>query len=201
MKSIHRFGAVYVKAFFERRRWAARTASRLAIRFVVWSCFISSVWCWPVVAQEARWKELHDQFLNLYEHGKYAEALPVAEEDLRIAKTTFGSDDPNTATSLNNVALLYTAIGRYMEAEPLCKQALAIDEKATGPTRRYVAEDLNNLGWLYSLEGRYSEAEQLYNQAMTILRDALGPDTAEVVTPLNNLAQLYATEGRYEDDE
>ena len=37
-----------------------------------------------------------------------------------------GADHPATASSLNNLALLYDAMGRYGEAEPLYLRALAI---------------------------------------------------------------------------
>ena len=42
-------------------------------------------------------------------------------------------DPPNTANSLNNLAVLYNNQGRYAQAEPLYQRALAIREKALGP--------------------------------------------------------------------
>ena len=41
-----------------------------------------------------------------------------------------GPEHPDTATSLNNLALLLEQQGRYVEAEPLFRRALAISEKA-----------------------------------------------------------------------
>jgi Flp pilus assembly protein TadD len=43
-----------------------------------------------------------------------------------------GPTHPDTATSLNNLALLYDAQGKYAEAEPLLRHALAIYEKQLG---------------------------------------------------------------------
>ncbi len=37
-----------------------------------------------------------------------------------------GADDPATASSLNNLALLYESMGRYADAEPLYLRALEI---------------------------------------------------------------------------
>src|SRR5215471_7156729 len=101
-----------------------------------------------LVAQETRWKDLNEQVVQLNAQGKYHEAIPIAEEALRVAEATFGPEDLNVATGLNNLALLYYNQGRYTEAEPLYKRALAIDEKALGPEHPDVATNLNNLALL-----------------------------------------------------
>jgi hypothetical protein len=44
----------------------------------------------PLPAQEQRWKELNAQVKQLYQQGKYAEAIPPAQESLRVAEATFG---------------------------------------------------------------------------------------------------------------
>ena len=62
-----------------------------------------------------------------------------------------GSDHPDVAKSLNNLAELYRYQGRYAEAEPLYKRSLAIREKALGPDHPDVAISLNNLASLYDL--------------------------------------------------
>ena len=51
------------------------------------------------------------------EAGRYEEALPFAEEALRLGEEEFGPNDPPTATLLNNLAALYDAQARYAEAE------------------------------------------------------------------------------------
>ena len=83
-------------------------------------------------AQEKLWNELNTKVVRLYRQGQYSEALKIAEEALSVAKRTFGSDHPNVATSLNNLAELYHAQAKYAEAEPLYKQVLTIREKALG---------------------------------------------------------------------
>jgi hypothetical protein len=44
-----------------------------------------------------------------------------------------GPDDPDVASSLNNLALLYHTQGKYAEAQPLYQRSLAICEKVLGP--------------------------------------------------------------------
>ena len=81
--------------------------------------------CSLALAQEARWRALYNQTMELYQQGKYREAVPVAKEALKVAEQTFAPDHPNVDTNLNNLAMLYVGQGKYAEAEPLHKRALA----------------------------------------------------------------------------
>jgi tetratricopeptide (TPR) repeat protein/CHAT domain-containing protein len=170
--------------------------------FAVVSCLIFFLTSWlPAFAQEARLNELNAQVVELYQQGKYAEAIQVADEAVRVARTTFGRDDPNLATALNNLGELYNAQGRYREAEPLLKQALVIRKQKLKPDDLAVATSLNNLGTVYEYQGRYEEAETLFKQALAIRQNSLSPNDPAVATSLNNLAGLYAQEGRYSEAE
>jgi tetratricopeptide (TPR) repeat protein len=122
----------------------------------------------PSSAQESSWKELNAQVVELYQQGKYAQAVPIAKEAVKVAEATFGPDDARVATALNNLALLYDELGRYAEAEPLFRRALRIREKVLGPDHPDVAQVLNNLAELYKDEGKYVEAEPLYQRALHI---------------------------------
>ena len=74
-------------------------------------------------AQQTKWEELKARVEELYQKGDYAAATPVAKEDLRVAEATFGATDPNVATALNNLGLLYEKQSQYSDAEPLFKRA------------------------------------------------------------------------------
>ena len=93
---------------------------------------------------------------QLYEAGKYADAVLLAQSALELAEKQFGPEHPNVARSLNNLAVLYNAQGLYGEAEPLHKRALAIVEKTLGPEHPYVATSLNSLAGTYQAQGRYA---------------------------------------------
>ncbi len=144
-----------------------------------------------VHAQETSWKQLNSRVITLYQQGRYAEAIEVAEEALKVARESFGPDHPDVATTLNNLAMLYYAQGRYAEAEPLSQRALAIREKALGPGHPDVAQSLNNLAVMYYEQGKYADAEPLQKRALAIREKALGPDHPDVAQSLNNLAALY----------
>ena len=58
--------------------------------------------------------------------GRYSDAEPLYVRSLQIRDQQLGADHPDTASSLNNLAMLYDSTGRYSEAEPLYLRALAI---------------------------------------------------------------------------
>jgi tetratricopeptide (TPR) repeat protein len=169
------------------------------------ACFtvllIALLWAPLLPAQEAHWNELNSQVTQLYQQGKYAEAIPIAAEALKEAEAEYGADDARVATLLNNLAELYDTEGKYAEAEPLFQRALGIDEKVLGPDHLDVARDLNNLAALYVHQGKYAEAEPLYQRAMRICEKDVNPDDARIATALNNLAEIYDTEGKYAEAE
>jgi tetratricopeptide (TPR) repeat protein len=69
-------------------------------------------------------KAWRQQVQLLYQQEKFAEAIPLQAQDLTWTETTHGSDHPDTATSLNNLAKLYKSQGRYGEAEPLLRRGI-----------------------------------------------------------------------------
>jgi tetratricopeptide (TPR) repeat protein len=138
---------------------------------------------------------------ELYQDGKYREAIPLAERFAETIKARRGPAHPEYATSLNNLAHLYRSQGRYADAERLWNRAINILEIALGPDHRQIAESVNGLAALYYNQGRYSEAERLYRRALAITEKALGPNHSDVGTILNNLALLYSDQGRYADAE
>jgi CHAT domain-containing protein/Tfp pilus assembly protein PilF len=138
---------------------------------------------------------------ELYDAGRYEEAIPHAKRSLEIRERVLGRDHPDVAVSANNLAELYRIVGRYAEAEPLYKRSLDIKERVLGRDHPDVATSLNNLANLYHDTGRYAEAEPLYKRSLDIKERMLGRDHPSVATSLNNLAELYRATGRYAEAE
>ena len=91
--------------------------------------------------------------------GDYAKAEPLYQRALKIWEKTVGPEHPNTALSLNDLALSYDKkMGDYAQAEPLNQRALKIDEKSLGPEHPYTATSLNALALLYADIGEPEEA-------------------------------------------
>lgn len=169
----------------------------------VWSLLVASIALFlgvnsalgQVELDEA--KVLFQKATELYQAGKYAEAIPLEHRLLAIAEKTVGPDHPGVATVLNQLALLYESMGDYAKAEPLYRRALAIDEKALGPDDPKVAAVLNNWAVLYQTMGDLTKAEPLFRRALGIKEKELGPDHPDVAPMLGNLAVLYRAMGAY----
>jgi len=73
---------------------------------------------------------------------------------LEINEKALGSDNPDVAISLNNLAELYYNQGRYKEAEPLYRQALKILKQTLGSDHPEVAITLENMRALYKKMGK-----------------------------------------------
>ncbi|NEO19175.1 MULTISPECIES: tetratricopeptide repeat protein [unclassified Moorena] len=152
-------------------------------------------------AQLTKAKQLTQQVIDLNEQGKYSEAIPLAQEALRIRQQVLGEEHADVATSLNHLAALYREMGRYQQAEPLLTEALEMRRRLLGDQHPDVATSLNNLAALYYSMGRYQQAEPLYTQALQMDRKLLGEEHPSVATSLNNLALLYSSMGRYQQAE
>jgi tetratricopeptide (TPR) repeat protein len=100
--------------------------------------------------------------------ARYAEAEPLLKQALAIAEKALGPEHPETATSLNSLAFLYSSQGRYAEAESLYKRALAIREKTLGPEHPNTARALKNYAALLRKMNRESEAAKLEARVMGI---------------------------------
>ncbi|HAT14715.1 MAG TPA: hypothetical protein DCS91_15090 [Microcoleaceae bacterium UBA11344] len=146
-------------------------------------------------------QDLNQQVVQLYNEGKFDEAILVAEQALTLAKSLHSGDHPDVADSLNNLAELYRTQGRDSEAEPLLQQSLEMKKRLFKGDHPDVALSLNNLALLYESQGRDSEAEALYQQALKMSESLFKEDHPYVASSLNNLAELYRYQGRYSETE
>jgi tetratricopeptide (TPR) repeat protein len=119
---------------------------------------------------------IYKRGLQLYEAGKFADAVPVAEEYISVARAKYGEEHPVYATGLVYLGALYNALDRQSEAESLFKRALAIKEKSLGFDHTDVADALHIMAESYRRQGRLSIAEPLYRRTLSIAEKALGPE-------------------------
>src|ERR1700737_1423500 len=131
--------------------------------------------------------------------GEYAKAEPLLQEALRILQKVLGPEHPDTATSLNNLAMLYWVMGEYAKAEPLYQEALRICQKVLDSEHPDTATSLNNLALLYWTIGEYAKAEPLYQEALRMRQKMLGPEHPDTATSLDNLALVEFDLGRIDE--
>src|SRR5260370_35132056 len=93
--------------------------------------------------------ELNRRIDELYQQGKFKEAIPLAEKLVALTKQARGEDDAETAASINLLARLYESTGDYAKAGPPYKEAPQIRQKVVGQTHPETDRSLNNLARIY----------------------------------------------------
>jgi tetratricopeptide (TPR) repeat protein len=133
-----------------------------------------------------------------YFHGRaaYFQAGPLLRDALAIDEKARGSEHPDTATSLNNLAYLLRDQGDLAGARPLYERALAIDEKARGSEHPDTATSLNNLASLLRDQGDLAGARPLYERALAIDEKARGPGHPSTNATRGSLAHLLLGSGQ-----
>ena len=149
-------------------------------------------------------EDLHAEYLNKYgtasyQAGQHLAAISAFEKALKILQKRLGKNHPDSATAMNNLALLHYSRGNYEAAEPLYKRALVIDEQTLGIDHTGVATDLNNLALLYKKKGDLEGAEPLLKRAMEIKEKNFDPGHPSLVTGLRNYASLLRAMERNEE--
>ena len=131
----------------------------------------------------------------LYDHGRYAEAVPDARAALAFAENF--KDQERIAQALNQLGRLLRAVGEYTVAWPVFRQGLAIMEKVFGPMHPNTATSLSNLAGLLRAMGYYTDAQPLYERALEICKKVFGRMHPTTATNLDNLGVLHSTLGNY----
>merc|ERR1712079_848626 len=140
--------------------------------------------------------------------GKYKDAEPLCKRALEIREKVLGSEHPDVAKQLNNLALLCQNQGKYEEVEKYYQRASAIYESKLGQDDPNVAKTKNNLASAYLKQGKYKEAEILYKQVLTRAHEKEFGSIDDKNKPIwqiaedreenKNLGALYRRQGKYE---
>jgi len=136
--------------------------------------------------------------LASYRHGAlaaYVQARPLFERALAIKEKALGPEHPETATSLNNLALLLWEQGDYSAPRPLYERTLAIYDKALGPEHPSTAMSLNNLANLLMDQGDFAGSRPLYERALAINEKAFGSEHPATAKSLDFLARVLEAQG------
>ncbi len=100
-----------------------------------------------IVSQEAA-RLLSDTASYSHDRARYTEAEPLCVRARSIREEQLGATHPDTANSLNNLALLLKTQGKHAEAESLYRRALAIMVRRLGtdhPQTQVIRENYDDL--------------------------------------------------------
>jgi tetratricopeptide (TPR) repeat protein len=131
------------------------------------------------------------QVAQLYQQGKFADAVPLVRTALAVRKEVLGERHPDYAGSLNYLAVLYHHMGEYEKARPLYEQAVKLIKEVLGERHPHYANSLSGLALLYQDMGDNEKARPLLEQALKLCKEVLGERHPHYAASLNNLALLY----------
>ena len=128
-----------------------------------------------------------------------AEGVPLLERALAIDRKLLGSEHPETATTLANLAGLYLDAGRVDEALKAATAALAALENALGPDHPRIASAASMLAFCWRAKGDRARAEKLYRRALAIDEKAFGPSHPDTINDIQTLAAFLKETGRQKE--
>jgi class 3 adenylate cyclase/tetratricopeptide (TPR) repeat protein len=141
------------------------------------------------------------QFSN-YLNAYAARALrPLAEEMVDICEQRFGTEHPETAKALTNLARVMLMLGGTERAEPQLRRAIAIQEKALPADHPDLARTLAVLGGYFEGRGEMSAAEPFYRRAFEIRKNVFSLNHELTLSALDNLAKVTLELGRLDEAE
>ncbi|RDW92542.1 hypothetical protein BP5796_01936 [Coleophoma crateriformis] len=133
--------------------------------------------------------------------GRFNEAGVLMAEVMEIDKKVLGNENPQTLTSMNDLAYLFFRQGKYDEAEPIYRQTLQLRAKVLGDEHPDTLGSRHNLALLLKSQGKYDEAEPIYRQTLQLSAKVLGEEHPDTLTSRNNLALLFYYQGKYDEAE
>ena len=122
--------------------------------------------------------------------GLYDKAIDLQEKVRDYCLATFGSDDPDTLMSMNNLAVSYFDAGRRDEALGMREEVLDLSRKVLGEEHPSTLKTSINLAVSYFDAGRLVEALQMQEKVVALSRKVLGPEHPDHAYRYGQLGEL-----------
>ncbi|CAF1294873.1 unnamed protein product [Didymodactylos carnosus] len=150
----------------------------------------------------------YDKALQLSEHN-YATMMmskPVPEKASARVLSNIGnmeekclpSDHPDTASSLNNIGLVYDNKGEYDRALDYYLKCLKIQEECLPCHHPHTETSLNNIGLVYGRKGEYDHSLDYYSKRLKMREKCLPSDHPHIATSLGSIGNIYDRKGEYD---
>lgn len=143
--------------------------------------------------------------LALFEHGNRNTnlALSCVRHALELWKIIFGSNHPDSITTLNNAAVMLQQLQLYKESRLWFEMSLAISEEVSGKTSVNTATLLFQLAQALVLDADHKGAVNRMREAYSIFLSKLGaedPNTKESEKWLEQLTQNAVSMAKHAKD-
>jgi len=148
------------------------------------------------------WAAMDENLQDLAVKNKRLEsARTIGERVLRTRERVLGADHQATATSINNLALVYQQLGMMLESEALRKRDLEITLRTLGESHPDSAVSLANFGSFLQRQRRYEEAITYLERSVKISRQVLPPDNPGLGFTLGWYGSCLRDVGRFTESE
>lgn len=145
--------------------------------------------------------EVYREFRKLFDARQYREALPVAQELVRLTEEQYGPNDRALATPLTNLGTTFYRLGDYPAAEQHYLRSLQILEATASGTDRALLRPLHGLGATYFAAGQYQEASIALKRAIDLSRNLDGLFNVEQLEIIDPLIASYVALDQLSDAE
>ncbi|MDY6988912.1 MAG: tetratricopeptide repeat protein [Thermodesulfobacteriota bacterium] len=151
-------------------------------------------------------KGLEEQAKKLYDEGRYAEAIPIAERVLEISERHLQNDPASMVSALTSLGNLHIGLGQYKKAEPYASRALAIADTALPSDSNQVDVMVKEvlLGILGSIcieLGDHSRAVELLDRRLKMLESSSSSDllySGPIAETLGGIGRVYWSQNEYD---
>ena len=126
----------------------------------------------------------------------YQAALGLFLQALSI-NNLYGVDNPDVATSLNNIGNAYFSLHDYSRALDYHFRGLRVFERISGPESSNVATSYINIGFIYREMGDSPKALDYFLRALASREIIYGQEAPEVARCYNNIGNVYDDLGDY----
>lgn len=132
---------------------------------------------------------------------RYDEALPLAEQLIRLTEQEFGTESIETAEAYHSAAEVQRDAGEHELAEQSYLRAVELFRAVDGPYTARAIEPLIGLGDNYQAAGQHLNAVTVYNEARTISRRVHGLLNEGQVPILDRITEAFQALGQYVEAE
>ncbi len=135
------------------------------------------------------------------ELGDYKLGEKFLLDALKINRKQFGESDPETASSQNNLAIVYKYMGKIEKGLALYEDALPKLIAEYGEDALPLSPIYHNIGGILHAAGRYADAEAPGKRAWEISKKWLGKNHPQTVADGAAYAGILDGLGRYKESE
>lgn len=134
----------------------------------------------------------------LVKYGKYDEALGIAQRCVELSEKLFGENHPDTASSYDEIGVVYDSKGDYDIALEYYNKALTIQQQVLGENHPDTSASYNNIGAAYYYKGDYDTAIESHKRSLAIRQQVLGENHPATAFSYNNIGGVYDDKGDYD---